>query len=70
MMNAHPSLRDEHRALVKHLEHARAIADSIGTVPLDELRRELDHVINTQRRRLDSRQAENELLTTIAYADD
>jgi hemerythrin-like domain-containing protein len=52
MTNARRSLRDEHLALVKHLEHLRAIADSIGTVPIDDLRNELEHVSDTLVRQL------------------
>jgi iron-sulfur cluster repair protein YtfE (RIC family) len=34
-------LRDEHKELIPHVEHIRALADSVGQAPLDALRKDL-----------------------------
>lgn len=37
-------LRDEHKELIPHVEHLRTLADSVGQVPLEALRKELADV--------------------------
>lgn len=37
-------LREEHRELIPHIEQLRAIADAVGEVPIDALRRDTESV--------------------------